>query len=340
VLESAKSELAAVLQTCGYAREARAALETIERAVSALGYDRETHAAVQARIRALGPAEQQLEQLDAARRELHQATLEGTTFRVDLERLSAERARLCEEVAPLQKAVQDLPAARAAMQEARARLGSVRAAEGVLLQRIGALRNLIEEGARRSTERAESSEALASTEKSAWAHRELATIFGKRGIQTMLIENALPELEQDANDLLSRMTDNSTQVRFATQRQGTGGKAIETLEIQIADSMGTRTYEMFSGGEAFRINFAIRIALSKLLTRRAGTDLSFLLIDEGFGTQDEQGRDRLVEAIGAVADDFEKILVVTHIDELKDQFDVHVEVGKGPAGSHITVTAA
>ena len=158
-------------------------------------------------------------------------------------------------------------------------------------------------------------------------------MFGKRGIQTMLIENALPELEQDANDLLARMTDNSTQVKFATQRQGTSGKAIETLEIQIADTMGTRTYEMFSGGEAFRINFAIRIALSKLLTRRAGTDLSFMLIDEGFGTQDEQGRDRLVEAIGAIADDFEKILVVTHIDDLKDQFDVHVEVSKGPAGS-------
>jgi len=156
----------------------------------------------------------------------------------------------------------------------------------------------------------------------------------------MLIENALPELEQDTNELLARMTDNSTQVQFATQRVGTGGKAIETLEIKIADTLGTRSYEMFSGGEAFRINFAIRIAMSKLLTRNAGADLSFLLIDEGFGTQDDQGRDRLVEAITAVAEDFEKILVVTHIDELKDQFDVHVEVSKGPAGSQISVSAA
>jgi exonuclease SbcC len=97
---------------------------------------------------------------------------------------------------------------------------------------------------------------------------------------------------------------------------------------------------MFSGGEAFRINFAIRIALSRLLARRAGADLSFLLIDEGFGTQDAQGRDRLVEAITAIADDFEKILVVTHIDELKELFDVHIEVSKGPSGSQITISAA
>jgi exonuclease SbcC len=170
--------------------------------------------------------------------------------------------------------------------------------------------------------------------------KELADAFGSNGIPAMLIENALPELEQDANDLLSRMTDNSTQVTFVTQRQGKSGKAIETLDIKIADSAGTRPYEMFSGGEAFRINLAIRIALSRLLARRAGAELRFLLIDEGFGTQDAQGRDRLVEAIAAIADDFDKILVVTHIDELKDRFDVHIEVTKGNDGSRVAITTA
>jgi exonuclease SbcC len=97
---------------------------------------------------------------------------------------------------------------------------------------------------------------------------------------------------------------------------------------------------MFSGGEAFRINLAIRIALSRLLARRAGADLRFLLIDEGFGSQDAQGRDRLVEAIAAIADDFEKILVVTHIDELKERFDVQIEVTKGEGGSRVQVVTA
>ena len=39
----------------------------------------------------------------------------------------------------------------------------------------------------------------------------------------------------------------------------------ETLDILITDPYGTREYEMFSGGEAFRINFSIRLALSRLL---------------------------------------------------------------------------
>ena len=42
----------------------------------------------------------------------------------------------------------------------------------------------------------------------------------------------------------------------------------ERLEIRIADELGTRDYLTFSGGEAFRINFALRIALSRLLARR------------------------------------------------------------------------
>jgi exonuclease SbcC len=58
-----------------------------------------------------------------------------------------------------------------------------------------------------------------------------------------------------------------------------------------------------------------------------------LIIDEGFGTQDTQGRDRIVEAINAIAHDFERILVITHIQELKDLFPVQIEITKTGDGS-------
>jgi exonuclease SbcC len=108
---------------------------------------------------------------------------------------------------------------------------------------------------------------------------------------------------------------------------------IETLDIIISDEMGQRPYEAYSGGEQFRVNFAIRLALSKLLTHRAGARLQFLVIDEGFGSQDAQGRSRLIEALNAIKNDFEKILIITHLEELKDEFPVRIEVSKGPAGS-------
>jgi len=168
-------------------------------------------------------------------------------------------------------------------------------------------------------------------------YRDLSEAFGKRGIPALLIEMALPEIEAEANRLLGRMTANRMHVKIETQRESKKGDLLETLDINIADELGTRSYEMFSGGEAFRINFAIRIALSKLLVRRAGAPLPTLIIDEGFGTQDSSGVERLKEAINSIQDDFEKILVITHIEELKEAFPARIDVIKTVAGSTLEV---
>jgi exonuclease SbcC len=95
---------------------------------------------------------------------------------------------------------------------------------------------------------------------------------------------------------------------------------------------------MFSGGEAFRVNLAIRLALSRVLARRAGTRLQTLFIDEGFGTQDAKGRERLIEAIEQVKDEFALILVISHIEELKEAFSTRIEITKTAQGSQILLS--
>ncbi len=154
--------------------------------------------------------------------------------------------------------------------------------------------------------------------------------FGKNGIQALIIENALPEIEEETNNLLDRLTSNATQITMESLRDLKSGRLKETLEIKISDELGMRDYEMYSGGEAFRIDFSLRIALSKLLARRAGTRLRTLVIDEGFGTQDEEGLDNIVQAIQSISDDFDKILVITHLETLKNAFPVKIEVTKFP----------
>jgi len=174
------------------------------------------------------------------------------------------------------------------------------------------------------------------------AFEELALAFGKKGIQAMIIESAIPEIEDEANRLLDRLTEGRMKVHFETQRETktkTAGEygTVETLDIIISDEMGERPYEAYSGGEQFRVNFAMRLALSKLLTHRAGARLQFLVVDEGFGTQDAEGRARIVEALDAIKDDFEKILIITHLEELKEEFPVRIEVQKGSTGSTFEV---
>lgn len=171
-------------------------------------------------------------------------------------------------------------------------------------------------------------------------HKTLERAFGKDGVPALLIEQALPQIESKANELLDRLSDGQMSVRFVTQEEYKDKKREdlkETLGIQISDAAGVRDYEMYSGGEAFRVNFAIRLALSEVLAQRKGARLQTLVIDEGFGSQDAQGRQRLIEAINLVKHDFARILVITHLEELKDAFPTRIEVEKGGRGSTIRV---
>ena len=171
-------------------------------------------------------------------------------------------------------------------------------------------------------------------------HLELREAFGKNGVPALIIETATPELETEANELLGRMTDGLMSIRLNTQREKVTGGTAETLDIEIQDELGSRSYDMYSGGEAFRINLTLRIALSKVLAQRAGARLRALFIDEGFGSQDGSGRSKLVEAINRIQDDFDMILVITHIEELRDSFPVQLMIEKTNRGSQVTLRSA
>jgi exonuclease SbcC len=134
------------------------------------------------------------------------------------------------------------------------------------------------------------------------------------------------------------MTDNRMSLKIEPMRATRKGDMIDTFDIKIGDELGTRDYDLFSGGEAFRINFALRLALSRLLAHRAGAPLRTLIIDEGFGTQDASGIEKLKEAISSIRDQFECILVITHIEEFKDAFPARIEVFKTADGSDIRVS--
>jgi exonuclease SbcC len=197
-------------------------------------------------------------------------------------------------------------------------------------QKLAALEAFEEQRLLRIQERGQRAQELA-------LYDDLRQAFGKRGVPAMIIETVVPELERSANELLGRMTDGRMHVRIETQREIKSGDLREALDIIIADELGSRPYELYSGGEAFRINFAIRVGLSRLLARRAGAQLRSLFMDEGFGTQDTRGREHLVAAINSIQDDFDRILVITHIDELKEAFPVRIEVVKTADGSQFVL---
>jgi exonuclease SbcC len=206
-----------------------------------------------------------------------------------------------------------------------------------ILQKKGSLETLLKKLNEVEQELANQHAKITELDAQIFDYQTIATATSKDGIQALLIEDTIPELEQETNYLLSRLTNNQAHITIESLRDLKKGGTKETLDINISDAAGIRPYELFSGGEAFRIDFALRIAIAKLLARRAGTALQTLIIDEGFGSQDEEGLGYIMDAIYKIQDDFAKVIIVSHLPTMKDQFPVHFVIEKGPNGSTVEI---
>ncbi|KPL87061.1 AAA family ATPase [Herpetosiphon geysericola] len=320
-----------------FAQAAQQQAEAIYQQMADLGYASQRHQEVREAVASLGHWEGEYHQLRSAQTNLANNQRQAQRLAELIERQRQDLAQVQVTIQQLNQELAQLPAAVQAAETAQRTINEFRGRLAVAQKDLGAAQQNVQHVAQVAEQLADAEKELLRVQEQRDIHNELVKAFGKKGIQAMLIETAIPELEREANELLSRMTDNQMHLRFETQRETKKGDTSETLDIQIADEQGTRRYDLYSGGEAFRINFAIRIAMSKMLARRAGANLQTLIIDEGFGSQDGRGRERLVEAITQVQADFNRILVITHIQELKDQFPVQIEITKYDDGSRWAV---
>ena len=278
---------------------------------------------------------------DKATLETEQKTVEE--LRILYKNKADQVKKLEDEIKTLPKISGDQSQVITQLQEKETQLENLRSEERQARDLLGRAKELMTRSQQMEKLYDQKKDAKIALQKEKMNFDELSLAFGKKGIQAMIIETAIPEIEIEANKLLKRLTSGRMTIRFETQKETktkleSGEKGIiETLDIIISDEMGERPYENYSGGEQFRVNVAIRLALSKLLTRRAGARLQFLVIDEGFGTQDVEGRTKIVEVLDTIKNDFEKILVITHLEELKEEFPVRIEVSKGSSGSSFEV---
>jgi exonuclease SbcC len=312
-------------------------LKDIDNRILSLEYDAEQHNAARKKLGELQEFENKKRKLEEADRLLSiekDALTKALQASGELQKQIDNDDRKKQN---LNKEIEALPELEIELEQAENKFRIISARQKEAQETSGSLKGKLEYLDNQEIKKKGKETLLNKLSKEVSIYNELAQAFGKKGVQMMLIENALPDIENEANELLGRMTDNRMHVKFDTQKPTRKGDIQETLEIIISDELGARPYETYSGGEAFRIDFAIRIALSKLLAKRAGAPLPTLIIDEGFGTLDNTGLEKIKEAINSIRNDFEKIIVITHIDELKDAFPSRINVTKTPNGSVIEV---
>jgi DNA repair protein SbcC/Rad50 len=323
-------------------------LAIYDRQLADIGYSSDQHNRLRVALRQAQPWQLRYQELHQAQQQYPQMQQRVSQLSQALQERQQALNEVIAHVETITHQLSQTPDGTEAMRSLEQQIQSRRQQLDAHIIHVGRLEQQQQQHAVLSTQHTALNTELQSARLNYRIHQELAQAFGKNGIQALMIENVLPQLEAETNRILGRLSNNQLHIQFITQRaskvkgkapknQPVSHKLIDTLDIAIADAKGTRPYETYSGGEAFRVNFAIRLALARLLAQRSGTALQMLIIDEGFGTQDQEGCDRLVAAINAIAADFACILTITHMPHFKEAFQSRIEVCKTENGSQLTL---
>ncbi len=201
---------------------------------------------------------------------------------------------------------------------------AVTEAEKALAAHEEAIKMLLPSREKLETAKAAETEQAAALEDAEY----LKKAFGKNGIPLMIVGNVVADLEREVNELTG-LYDGGMHVTFETTKETKAGDTRDSLEI-IVDRNGypSRAYSGFSGGEKYRIASCVRLGLALLMARRAGARISTLILDEPEGL-DESGQAHLVKILEHLSDRFERILLISHHDFLKDALPSHITVSRG-----------
>jgi exonuclease SbcC len=231
--------------------------------------------------------------------------------------------RLKAELAGLESAGPELTAALDELDSAR---GALANNEADLRQAEADAVTLATEQEKRKAERVrrdQLAKELAAATADAQVHALLAKAFHRDGIPTLMLESSLPLIEQRANEVLGRMPGDFA-VRLITQRQTSGLKAQERLDVVVEVGGVERDYENLSGGQKFRVDLALRLGLTRAL---AGRSFDTLIFDESLDRyQDNAGREALLESLATVSADFGLVFAISHHPDVIERFGNRIEV--------------
>lgn len=129
-----------------------------------------------------------------------------------------------------------------------------------------------------------------------------------------LNNEARPELSEYASRFLMELTDG----RYSSLELN------DKYEICLYDDGELKP--VISGGEEDIANLCIRLAISQMIAQRSGRSLSLLILDEVFGSLDENRRNNVISLLYSLTNNFEQVILITHIDDIKEGIDNIIRV--------------
>ncbi|MEM3709916.1 MAG: SMC family ATPase [Nitrososphaerales archaeon] len=199
---------------------------------------------------------------------------------------------------------------------------------------VRSFRERLQEIQSKEEELIKTNESIISLEKKHQAYELLyGEVFHEKGFPLALLQDFLHDVETYAEEYISRFLPDKS-IRIEADETG-------RVRINVIDQTEARELATYSGGETILIGFAIRLGIAKAIAeRRAAHAPRFLIIDEGFGPLSREFRDEVLKTLNELSQDYERIIVISHIDEIKESqlFSSEIEVFKDPSGhSHLNI---
>lgn len=155
-------------------------------------------------------------------------------------------------------------------------------------------------------------------------------------IPTFLFEQAIPTLEEYTNDILSTIASDK-RVQLRSFREAKNGAPQKALDVISGTSTGMRDFDDLSGSAKFRQSLALRIALARYNRENHNTEIEFLVIDEGFGSLDEENIATMKIMLNDIASHFDLFLMISHVPELQNVFETQIAVNPNGKGEKIKI---
>lgn len=176
---------------------------------------------------------------------------------------------------------------------------------------------------------------IVKAEHAARVARKLATLLGRNGLQAQLMRQAVEGVETLANDTLSRLSGGALSVDLRCAEDGEGSK-LEVWVVDTASADEPLEANFVSGSQKFRVAVAVAAGLGQYL---AGPEaVRSLIIDEGFGSLDEAGRDVMITELRNLAEHLERVIVVSHHADFSDPARFPNSFTLRKVGRHTEVT--
>jgi exonuclease SbcC len=165
-----------------------------------------------------------------------------------------------------------------------------------------------------------------STEQAGIA-QTLANHLRANGFEQWLMSGALTELVAGANELLGQLSGDS----YSLDSDDSGTFTI--VDHRNADEV--RSVSTLSGGETFLVSLALALSLAETLAAKGGSGLDAIILDEGFGTLDEESLDTVASVLEELSVKGLMVGVITHVKELAARSPVRYEVRREPTGAAV-----